>query len=153
VMPIPSQQRFSPDYFFDNFNTPLDPQEEEKFQQWVIDESNRRRRDYSENLNTYDLRGDWQAGAARSANDHGSDYWKKPNHETFSDESMYHHTPSPLGIPFRGGRWGVDKRGGDTYTPSDFMLQYTEPREDLEDYMRRNEKDVKLLMPKKRGPR
>lgn len=65
------------------FDTPLTPEEEARFQQWA--------RTLPANLQStedYDLRGAWKADAKAAANGHLPDTWKKPNHPTFSNESM-----------------------------------------------------------------
>jgi hypothetical protein len=49
-------------------------------------------------LQDYDVRGAWKAHAI-PASGHGPDTWKKPNHPSFSDESIY-------SVPgHQGGHW------------------------------------------------
>ena len=71
------------------------------------------------------------------------DTYKKPNHPTFSDESQYHGTASPWGVPFEGGRWSPD---GKSYTPSATMLKYTHPVDFLKNYMKRVEPSTSLIL-------
>lgn len=55
----------------------------------------------------YDLRGAYAAGYDRDGSGHLPDTFKKPNHETFSDESKY-----SKGLEHLAGSWD-----GDTYKP------------------------------------
>lgn len=130
----------SDDYFLQNFNTQLNPQDETQFQQWA--QQNNRMGD----LQDYDLRGFWKAGAQFAANGHGADTYKKPNHPTFSDQSMYNGQPSPMGGNWQGGTWAPTAQGGFSYTPSATMLRYTHPLNWLQGYMQKYEPDVQLNM-------
>jgi len=71
---------------------------------------------------------------------HYPDTYKLPNHMTFSDESMYH------GGDNRGGHWGTDEQGKDTFTPGPTNLEHHSMGE-LRDYFKRVEPDAKLLPP------
>lgn len=51
------------------------------------------------------------SGFGSNGNGHYPDTFKRPNHPTFSDESIYHSEVTP------GGRWR-----GNTYEPSEFVL-------------------------------
>lgn len=51
------------------------------------------------------------SGFGSNGSGHYPDTFKKPNHPTFSDESIYHSEATP------GGRWR-----GNTYEPSDYVL-------------------------------
>ena len=77
---------FSEDYS-DKFNTVLAPDEEEKYQAWATE--NHREKDVYD----YDLRGAWkelQSGTmSEDERGHLGDKYKKPNHPTFSDQSIY----------------------------------------------------------------
>lgn len=79
----------------DDYNTPLDVDEEEKFQAWK-----------GENMPEdsgydYDQRGAYKAGASADPEDgHWPDTFKKPNHPTFSDESQY-----AKDAPDQAGHW------------------------------------------------
>lgn len=54
---------------------------------------------------TYDVRGFWKSGDWKNTDSrgHGSDRWKKPNHPTFSEESIY--SKQKEGSEFDGGVW------------------------------------------------
>jgi len=127
------------EYFANNFNTPLSPADESQFQTWA-QQQNR-----LGDLQDYDLRGFWKSGAGFSDNGHGSDQYKKPNHPTFSDQSMYSGATAPWGGKFVGGTWSEGKNGT-MYTPSAEMLKYTHPLNWLRGYMQKIEPDVTLNM-------
>jgi hypothetical protein len=133
---------FSEEYFRENFNTALDEKQEASFQDYLKEQSLTRGRDLGMDLYDYDLRGAW-LNKEVPAGGHGTDKYKKPNHPTFSEESVYHNAPSPLGTPFVGGKWGKGE-----FTPSAFMLQYTTPRDFLRGYFDRFEPGVRLRLPK-----
>lgn len=82
-----------------NFNTLLTDSQEAKFQEWKAKYAPK---DSGED---YDLRGAFKAGLTPGKNGHWPDTFKKPNHETFSDESKY----AAYG---NAGHWE-----GDTYIP------------------------------------
>jgi hypothetical protein len=90
------------------WNTHLPPDEEARFQQWAT--QNDRLRD----LYDYDMRGAWQEGLQPGPDGHWPDTYKKPNHPTFSNESMYHGSEGNL-----GGRWDADETGSETLQPYD----------------------------------
>ena len=103
--------------FTDKYNTQLTPEQETKFQDWVqtLPENQRSTRDY-------DLRGYFLAGLNgdeniklynRGKDEHFLDRYKKPNHPTFSDESIYHGVDG-----FTGGHWENWGRGKVGFVPS-----------------------------------
>ena len=134
---------FEKDYFLNNFNTKLAPADEEKFQTWAT--ANNRLRD----LEDYDARGWWKNDRTTAGNGHGSDVYKKPNHPTFSDESMYHGTPAGNGLrAWQGGKWIQNENGEYTgFAPSEQMLKTTQPAEKLDAYFAQHEPDLKLHLP------
>ena len=75
----------------------------------------------------------------RSKGKHLTDEFKKPNHMTFSDESVY-NTPE-----MQGGKWEQRFNGWDFYA-SPFNLQQHSP-EELKDYFNRSEKNSQLIFP------
>lgn len=113
------------------FNTPLSPTEEAAFQSWVA--SVGRQGDVED----YDLRGAWKAGAGKKGG-HLPDAYKKPNHPTFSDESIYN------GGEFRGGHW--EKDGSFTPGPTNLKLR---SEADLLDYFRSVEPESRVNLPAK----
>jgi hypothetical protein len=136
-------------YWVKNFNTKLTPDNEVRFKNWVDVQSKKRGRDLNNDLNNYDLRGYWEGGGhSDSEKGHMPDTYKKPNHDSFSDESKYHGTPdNNSGGRYQGGRWIGDDENGWSYQPSARMLQTTHNSNQLRQYFADNEPDVMLLMP------
>ena len=112
----------------------------------------------SKDLFDYDLRGYWKDEISKDpelvqnpspilagdARDHGPDTYKKPNHQTFSEESKYNNTTGPNGEKYVGGRWGEN----DSFMPSKEMLDNkTHDKEFLKWYFKRFEPDSKLIFP------
>lgn len=99
----------------DKYNTQLTAEEEKQFQKWAK-ENNRQNDDYD-----YDIRGAWKeitSGKMTEAdNGHLGDKYKKPNHPTFSDQSIYSGKDG-----YVGGSWKEDN-GTTSFTPSPTNLQ------------------------------
>lgn len=125
---------FSEDYS-DKFNTVLSPDDEEKYQAWATE--NRREKDVYD----YDLRGAWkelQSGTmSEDERGHLGDKYKKPNHPTFSDQSIY---SGQDGVA--GGVWSRNAEGKDVYTPGRKLSSVEADR--LRRYFLRNEPGVML---------
>lgn len=85
-----------------NYNTPLTSDEEKGFKTWKQENAP------NDSGEDYDLRGAYLGGAKPAENGHFPDTWKKPNHPTFSNESIY----APYGNP---GHWEGDNH--DQYVP------------------------------------
>lgn len=131
------------EFFLNNFNTKLTTDEEAKFKKWVAERSNLLKRDVMKDLADYDLRGDFKSAGKLAENGHGTDRYKKPNHPTFSNQSVYHNTPSPLGHLYKGGSW--DDEG---YTPHrNMFLGGTHTIHGLKQYMSKVEPGKKLTIP------
>lgn len=124
-------------HFLENYNTKLSPANESPFQEWLVKSGKEK------DLQDYDLRGAWVNGQLAEPGSHGTDLYKKPNHPTFSDQSIYHGSVGPHGGVFRGGTWSPE---GDSYTPSAEMLRSTHPLNFLQNYMKKYEPGVKLNM-------
>lgn len=79
-----------------DFNTKLSSEDETKFQAW--------KQTYApkDSGDDYDLRGAYKAGLTPADNGHWPDTYKKPNHPTFSDQSIYAGYGNP-------GKWEGDK--------------------------------------------
>lgn len=107
--------------FLDRYNTPLTKIEQVNFQKWIRLESKRKGRDIMMDKGAYDIQGSWKAQSGEDGDGHGLDTWKKPNHPTFSNESMYHGVDG-----YEGGSWG---EGGE-YTPTKQTLKWY-PKERL----------------------
>lgn len=138
------------DYFTNNFNTLLTDKEEEQFQQWLAESP---MRDLSRDLGDYDLRGFWRnarkdADVFASGKGHAPDTYKKPNHVTFSDESIYSGTPSPFGGVWEGGKWVLENQ----FQPSESMLKHTHPLPYYQNVFEQAEPKSKLLIPASNPP-
>lgn len=113
------------------YDTRLSPVEETQFQKQFPD---------PRSTADYDMRGAWKAGATQGANGHLPDTWKKPNHITFSNESIYHGVDGNQGGQWQqaGGKW--------SFTPSPTNLKNT-PQATLQQYFQKYEPDAQLLAP------
>lgn len=132
-------------WFVDKFNTKLTANEEEKFIKWVETASLRNRRNIGDDLESYDLRGFWKNGNKEDVlsfalGGHAPDTWKKPNHPTFSKESIY-----SVG-EYEGGDWLSETE----FSPSVKMLKTTHPILKLHDYLRKHGEGVRLVLPKEK---
>jgi hypothetical protein len=139
-------------HYITSFNTKLTPEEEQQFQSWVQQESARTGRDKYRDLEDYDLKGAWkelQKGTmTEDERGHLGDKYKKPNHPTFSDQSIYHNTKDPkTGVKYEGGTWSKED-DKDAYTPSKHVLKMHGP-EKLSDYFNDVEPGVMLKLPTK----
>jgi hypothetical protein len=117
----------------DLYNTPLSASEESAFRDWA--KTHKRGKDLAD----YDMRGWWKANAGADPEEgHLTDKYKKPNHPTFSDESIYHGSKMANGTPIEGGHW--DEEAG-TFAPSKFQ-RLTQDEDSLDKYFRQNEPDT-----------
>ncbi len=120
----------------DRYNTALDPVTEAAFQIWA--KQQRRLGD----LQDYDLRGAFNANSQEAANGHLPDTYKKPNHPTFSVESIYNGVDGA-----QGGVWQENpqtKRWSYRATP--YVLK-NHPLPALQQYFKNVEPDVDLVLP------
>ena len=74
--------------------------------------------------------------------EHAPDTYKKPNHITFSNESMYHNDKN------KGGRWAFENNQ-DIFYASPLNVKNAGGEDKLKEYFNNNEKGVKLVLPKK----
>ena len=111
---------------------------EAKYQTWAIAEGR------TKDTYDYDMRGAWQemqaGGEGQAANGHFTDKYKKPNHPTFSDESIYHGKDG-----HRGGSWS-EENGTTKFTPGETNLKFRSAAE-LRAYFDQTEPDVVLDLP------
>lgn len=93
-----------------DYSRKLDPISQAFYQMWLEEQGRARGRDLSRDTEDYDLQGYWQDEGwyTPSGGGHGPDTYKKPNHPTFSDESIYNMTPNVRGGLNLGGSWGQD---------------------------------------------
>jgi hypothetical protein len=122
------------------YNTKLSPEQEQQYQAWVKYQSTKTGRDMSNDTADYDLRGAFLNNAQQSADGHFPDTYKKPNHPTFSDQSMYNGKDG-----YVGGTWG-GQENAPTFTPGATNLQL-HGKQGLQDYMQRVEPNTKLVDP------
>ena len=116
------KQQISDDDFRNNFNTKLSDEDELKFQNWLVNSIIKYKTELDKDLDSYDLRGFWKESdpndlelfAQRKI--HAIDKYKKPNHPTFSNESIYH------GRLYQGGSWEY-KNGKEIFHPTKFQLE------------------------------
>lgn len=120
------EERQKIEYFFANsFNTPLPKESEKDFYEWAKMQSKKKGRDILMDLPVYDLQGYFLSGAWKNeVNGHGTDYFKKPYHPTFSNESKY------SGKEYVGGKWSED---GLSFSPSKSNLLFR-TKEELKQY-------------------
>ena len=142
-------------------NTPLNPAEMDAYHKWARSIG----KNPAQEEKDYDLRGYWKDVVMgnpdlpdrlrpqvtqmqedyRSApgKGHFPDMYKKPNHPTFSDESIY-HGPALSGIQENiGGHWDEEKH---TFTPGASNLEHWS-RNQLRDYFAKHEPKYKIVLP------
>lgn len=123
-----------PDDMSGQYNTQLTPEQETEYKAWA--KQHGRERD----VENYDLRGAWlelQKGTmSEDERGHLGDKYKKPNHPTFSTESIYNGKDG-----YQGGVWS---RNGnvDVYTPQHKLTPEQAKR--LQLYFAQNEEGVAL---------
>ena len=115
------------------YDTPLTPEEEAEFR--------RQFPDYLKATHDYDLRGAFKAGVRPDpVTGHLPDTYKKPNHVTFSDESVYHGQDGN-----QGGHWTPRPDGSYTFSPGPTNLgNYGE--DELSNYFQQYEKGNALIL-------
>lgn len=112
------------------YNTQLTPDEQQQFQAWGANQP----RDPMAEMQDYDLQGWWKANPGVDLNDgHLTDKWKKPNHPTFSDQSMYHGVDGN-----EGGSWIKNDNGKFTFVPGRTNYD-NHPVSKMQDYFQRVE--------------
>jgi len=131
--------------FLDSYNTKLTPQEEAEFLKWAKERSKLEGRNILMDLGAYDVRGFWKSKDYEKVKpgQHGFDTWKKPNHPTFSDQSVYHKSVLPDGTIAVGGHWTND----DQFILGDSNMNIFGV-DNLKNYMNKFEPQIKLVVPK-----
>lgn len=116
---LPTKEQIASDpelKYWDKYNTKLTPTEQKEFDKWVKSSGSN-----PWDKGSYDVQGYWKSGAWKNnvdPNGHGTDTYKKPNHPTFSNESIYHGIDG-----LYGGNW--TKESG--YQPSKQTLSLYGP--------------------------
>lgn len=112
------------------------------YSDWLKYRSALQKRDISKDEQDYDLESYYNSlkynPNEESANMHLPDTYKKPNHPTFSSQSMY-HIP---GIQ-EGGNWNEDNQGKWSFKPSDINLRNMSA-EHMQDYFNKADPNAKL---------
>lgn len=128
-----------PGDFTDKYNTPIPAAKLPAFNQWADSQKAKTGKDPRNDRYDYDVNGFFLSGGATDERGHSSDQFKKPNHPTFSDQSIYHGTDG-----YQGGHW-VEQNGQYTgYQPSATNFKFHDPGE-LQQYFKDEEPDTKLL--------
>jgi hypothetical protein len=130
----------------DQYNTPLTPEGEAQYQQWLAQQSQAAGRDMSRDTYDYDMRGAFLGGAGRAGNGHYPDTYKKPNHPSFSDQSQYHGADGHL-----GGAWSQAPNGAWRFAPGPTNLQMHGPA-GLQNYFQRGDPNVIQDLPPAPAP-
>jgi hypothetical protein len=118
-----------------SYDTPLSVRDEAAYRAWAAQ--------YPRGAQTsdYDMRGWWKEhGSVDPGAGHFEDKFKKPNHPTFSDESIY----SGVGGN-QGGRWTKLDGGKWSFTPGKTNLQ-THGAAALQQYFQRVEPGNTLIL-------
>jgi len=128
--------------YSNEYNTPLPPRDEERFQEWVKAQSEKTGRRVDNDLYDYDLRGYWQKNKDADLSDaHLTDRYKKPNHPTFSSESRFHGEDG-----LEGGEWAKNPDGSWRFTPGATNLEMHGPNR-LRRYFDRVEPGNTIILP------
>lgn len=119
----------------DPYTTQLNDEQERRFQVWRAMLPKALQYD-----GDYDLRGAYTDGLKPSENEHFNDKYKKPNHPTFSDQSMYSTPQNP------GGSWVGDDEKGWAFHATPANLAHQTP-DALLNYFQAYEPGNKVVLP------
>lgn len=125
----------------ENFNTPLSINEMNEFNKWASSKYGNSD-EVLRQMGDYDLQGAWRdmkAGKIKEdpATGHLPDTYKKPNHITFSNESIYSNEKTP------GGQWS-QVNGKWQYAPSEYTKKLHGDKS-LQSYFQKYEPDSILI--------
>ena len=124
--------------FTDQYNTVLNPQEQAGYNSWIAQQSQLTGRNIANDSYDYDLQGWYKAnGPQNLTGAHLTDQYKKPNHPTFSDQSMYHGVNG-----MQGGQWNQKMDGSYTFTPGSTNVY---SKDELQDYFKKVEPGNELV--------
>jgi len=159
-MPI-QDSKLDDNYFFHNFNTPLNRQQQARFEKWAADQNEARAKQTPPrgpvvlDQFDYDVPGYWLHAVdgnrpdaqGDSTTGHKPDTFKKPNHPTFSDESIYHGEQGPHG-PWEGGHWvpGNSTGAKAIFIPSEQQVEH-HGRGPIQDYFNKREPNARVVFP------
>jgi hypothetical protein len=130
--------------YTEKYNTELSSAQENQYQAWTADQSEKTGRNVGNDTYDYDLRG-WFAknGPQDLTGAHLTDEWKKPNHPTFSTFSQYHGVDGN-----EGGEWEQQPDKTWNFTPGKTNMQNFSSNE-MQDYFKRVEPGNQLNLPAK----
>jgi len=134
----PLETKADPLDFSDKYNTPIPPNRLAEFNKWVAEQTKKTGRNPLGDRYDYDVNGFWLSGGGKDERGHGTDLFKKPNHPTFSDESIYHG---------KGGNFGGSwiNGGKQPYYQASPLNNYYHGKAGLEDYFKKTEPEIQLL--------
>jgi hypothetical protein len=133
TFPVKDQLDFS-----DQYNTPIPPEKMQAFNQWRAAQQAKTGKDPIHDRYDYDVNGFFLSGGGTDERGHATDQFKKPNHPTFSNESIYHGKDGNI-----GGAWST-QGGKNFYTPSSTNLRFRNQSQ-LQNYFDTSEPDVNLM--------
>lgn len=124
----------------DRFESRMDLADTLNYLAWVKRQSAVHGRDLRMDEQDYDLKGLYRELGGRDLPvGHGTDRYKKPNHPTFSNESIYHTPDTP------GGEWRHENGQDYFYASPHNVKTYGADR--LKRYFAEREKGVILVLP------
>src|SRR6185295_12479778 len=116
------------------FNTPLPEDKAQEYQAWKAKYAP------NDDGSDYDLQGAFLAGVKPDPErGHFPDTFKKPNHPTFSDQSIWNGRPDGNGGVYQGGKWGE----GDSFTEGPTNKKFHSD-EDEQNYFKKYEPNSAL---------
>lgn len=127
----------APQDYGKKYNSVVDPKSAADFEAWKSGLP----ADMDKSGKDYDLAGAFNAGLTPEADGHLPDTYKKPNHPTFSNESVYSGKEDGV-----GGKWSKDEAGKWTFEASPDQLKINKP-DDIKSYFSTKERDSRLLLP------
>jgi hypothetical protein len=131
--------------YTNKYNTQLTPEEETGFNAWTEEHKKNTGRDIKQDMKDYDLKGIYKAKIKPDPETgHLPDTYKKPNHPTISDDSIYHETKDPeTKQVVKGGHWEQDNNNQWSFTPSEHNLKQND-KDSLIKYFKEKEPKSKL---------
>lgn len=131
--------------FSNQYNTPIPSARQGEFNDWLVKQKAKTGRDPLHDRYDYDVNGFFLSGQGTDERGHATDQFKKPNHPTFSNESIYHGKDGNY-----GGRW-ITQAGKTFFEPGVTNLNHhTAPG--LKSYFDMYEPDVTFLPPPGKPP-
>lgn len=138
--------------FSNQYNTPIPSNRMQEFNNWVNMMKQKTGRDPLNDRYDYDVNGLFLSGQGLDDRGHATDQFKKPNHITFSDQSIYHGKDGNY-----GGSWLEHPNPKDvkkpisSYQPSVTNLRFHSPQK-MQSYFTAYEPDTMFLPPPAKPP-